>query len=77
MFSCVLCEKETVYVSNFCETCSNIKKICLIVGSNETLDILTNICIRDKQKRENKVKLEKGESIEKIKTRSQTKNIDL
>ena len=58
MFLCTLCQKETVYVSSFCNTCQEISKIIQVVGHEEALHILDNICIRDKVKRENKIKNE-------------------
>ena len=56
MFYCKLCEKETVYVSSFCEnTCRPIKNIMNVYGPKEVLDILQKVCIRDETKRQYKI----------------------
>jgi len=52
MFYCKLCEKNSVFSSNFCEeTCRPIKNIMNIYGNKEVLEILKSICINDDTKR--------------------------
>lgn len=44
-----------------CEECTQIRRIISIYGRSEILDILKRICIREKDKRENKIKFELGD----------------
>lgn len=75
MFLCLLCEKERVYISSFCDTCQNISKIVKLVGAEESHKILESIVIRDKEKRDNKLEFTKkiDKKDNKIKTRSSIK----
>jgi len=58
VFSCVLCQKETCFVSNFCETCEFIKRVCNIYGVDEVKQILERVCIRNKEQRNFKISAE-------------------
>lgn len=44
-----------------CEECIQIRRIISIYGRSEILNILKRICIREKDKRENKIKFELGD----------------
>jgi len=59
MFSCLLCEKEFLYVSRFCESCQVVKRIMNVYGSEECKEILQRVCIRDSDQRIRKINLEK------------------
>ena len=48
MFSCVLCQKETCLIYNFCENCEFIKRVCNTYGSVEVKEILERVCLRNK-----------------------------
>ena len=61
MFTCCLCQEETVYVSNMCMECSKIRRIIGLYGRSEVCNILTRVCIRDNEKREYKIKSELGD----------------
>jgi len=58
VFSCVLCQKETCFVSNFCETCEFIKRVCNIYGVDEVKQILERVCIRNTEQRNYKISAE-------------------
>jgi hypothetical protein len=55
MFVCYLCEKESVYTTFFCDSCREVKRIMNIYGSEECVNILRRVCIRDPQQREYKI----------------------
>ena len=59
MFSCYLCEINTVYTTRFCDECNLIKRMLSVYGSSECLEILKNVCLRDKTQRNNKILIEK------------------
>tara|TARA_R100000541_G_C1878830_1_gene82014 strand:- start:570 stop:821 length:252 start_codon:yes stop_codon:yes gene_type:complete len=54
-FLCYLCSEETCYTTYFCNDCNYIKRILQCYGREEIKDIVTKVCIRNKQQRENKV----------------------
>ncbi len=64
MFSCGWCEKETVYVSRFCEDCQTMKRICNIYGAKESKDILERVCIRNTEQRNYKISAELKKEIQ-------------
>ena len=47
-FNCYLCEKESVYLSWFCDDCRKIKNIMNVYGKKELLEILETTCLRNK-----------------------------
>ena len=55
MWTCYLCEKETVIMTRFCEACQETKRIFAIYGASECRDILKRVCIRGKDQREYKL----------------------
>jgi hypothetical protein len=57
MFCCVLCEKETVYISKFCEKCRKIKHY-LNLYNERVYEILDNVLSRDIEKQNNKINVE-------------------
>ena len=57
MFHCNLCEKETVYLSKFCDKCRRIKHY-LNLYDERVYTILDSVLSRDTQKQDNKIKLE-------------------
>lgn len=59
MFYCVLCEKETCYVSKFCDNCRVIKNIMNVYGYKEVKNILEKVCIRNEKQRQFKIDVEK------------------
>ena len=77
IFSCVLCEKETVITVHLCEKCRRIKHL-LNLYDDKVYTTLENCLVRnDKQinsKIDDCIKKEKEEIDNTIKTRSQTKN---
>lgn len=58
VFTCYLCEKESVILSRFCEPCKELKRILSIYGADECRNILKRVCIRGADKREYKIKQE-------------------
>ena len=59
MFHCLLCEKQTLLISRFCESCQVVKRIMNVYGSEECKEILERVCIRDTEQRMRKINLEK------------------
>ena len=65
VFQCYLCEKESVYMSWFCDDCRKIKNIMNVYGKDSVLDILNKTCLRDLQQREYKIdKIKKEVKVE-------------
>ena len=48
-FTCVLCNEETCYLSNFCDDCQVIKRITNCYGKVEVKEILKEVCLRNKK----------------------------
>lgn len=63
MFSCSLCEKETCYVSKFCDKCRRIKHY-LSLYNDRVYEVLDNVLSRTLDKQDNKVQQEIKEEIE-------------
>tara|TARA_R100000951_G_scaffold73014_1_gene61442 strand:+ start:28 stop:240 length:213 start_codon:yes stop_codon:yes gene_type:complete len=68
MFKCVLCQKETCLIYNFCENCEFIKRVCNTYGSVEVKEILERVCLRNKAQMNFKITKELKDEIEKKKT---------
>jgi len=64
MWSCVLCESETCYVSRFCDNCQTIKRILNVYGANEVKNILERVCIRNTEQRNYKISAELKKEIQ-------------
>tara|TARA_R110001599_G_C12185572_1_gene654448 strand:- start:537 stop:809 length:273 start_codon:yes stop_codon:yes gene_type:complete len=47
VFSCYLCEKESVYTTWFCDDCRKVKHIMNCYGKEGVLSILNKTCLRD------------------------------
>ena len=58
VFNCTLCEQETVYLSNHCESCREIKNIINVYGYIEVLKILKRVCLRTATQQDHKIKVE-------------------
>tara|TARA_E500000318_G_scaffold13276_1_gene12402 strand:- start:20353 stop:20619 length:267 start_codon:yes stop_codon:yes gene_type:complete len=58
VFTCYLCEKESVILTRFCEPCNELRRILSIYGAEECRDILKRVCIRGVEQREYKIKKE-------------------
>jgi len=58
VFTCYLCEKETVYLTRFCSPCNELKRILAIYGAEECRDILKRVCIRGQDQRDYKISAE-------------------
>ncbi len=63
MFSCNLCEKETCYLSRYCEKCQAVKRIMNVYGSDEVLAILNRVCLRNSEQVGYKISAELKEEI--------------
>jgi len=55
MLSCLLCQAETCYVSNFCPDCETIKRIVNVYGKLEVKEILETVCLRTKKQQKYKI----------------------
>jgi len=73
MFQCYLCEKESCYVSYFCDDCREIKNIMNVYGRKEVLDIVKTCTMRNKSQIKNKIEMVKKEQESAPVTRSQKK----
>ena len=73
MFSCYLCEKESCYVSFFCDDCREIKNIMNVYGRKEVLDIVKTCTMRNKTQIKNKIDIVKKDQESAPITRSQKK----
>ena len=49
MFSCYLCEKESVFTTYFCDDCRKIKNIMNVYSKRDVLNILEQVCLRNKK----------------------------
>ena len=65
MLSCYLCEKETCYVSKFCDDCRVIKNIMNVYGYKEVRQILERVCIRTEEQRNYKITVENKKKVNK------------
>ena len=63
MFTCSLCEKETCYVSKFCDKCRRIKHY-LNLYEDRVYEVLDNVLSRTLDKQDNKIQAEIKEEIE-------------
>ena len=64
MFSCVLCERETVYTCYLCNKCRRIKHL-INLYENRVYNVLENVLVRNKEGEANKVGIELKKDIEK------------
>ncbi len=63
IFSCQLCEKETCYLSRYCEKCRKIKHY-LSLYNDRVYEVLDNVLSREVDKQNNKIKVELKKEIE-------------
>ena len=63
MFVCTLCEKETCYLSRYCEKCRKIKHY-LSLYNDRVYEVLDNVLSREVEKQNNKIKVELKKEIE-------------
>ena len=61
MFNCYLCPSAEWTGSGLCSTCHKIRDIIACYSSEEVLESLQELYLREKDKVENKVKKEKSE----------------
>ncbi len=78
MFSCTLCEKETVYWYHLCDKCRKVKHY-ISLYDDRVYDVLDAVLAREVDKQDNKIELEirkeiatKEQAIKKKKIRSNT-----
>ena len=64
MFHCLLCEKESCYVSRFCPKCRALKHLILLY-QDRVFNIVNEVLCRSEDKQDNKIKLEIKKEIEK------------
>jgi predicted RNase H-like nuclease (RuvC/YqgF family) len=63
IFCCQLCEKETCYLSRYCEKCRKIKHY-LNLYHDRVYEVLDNVLSREVEKQNNKIKVELKKEIE-------------
>lgn len=64
MFSCKLCERETVFTTSICEGCRKIRHYMNIYTPKRVYEILDNVLSREEDKQDNKIKEEIKDEIE-------------
>ncbi len=57
MFSCILCERETMYVNKFCDKCRRIKHL-INLYEDRVYEVLEEVLVRTEDKQDNKIKEE-------------------
>ena len=77
MWSCALCEEETVIITKLCPKCRNVKHLMSAYSRERIYEVLESVLKRTEDKQNNKIDYEikkEKESIEnKINTRSKCK----
>jgi len=63
IFNCTLCEKETCYLSRYCNKCRKIKHY-LSLYDDRVYEVLDNVLSREVEKQNNKIKVELKKEIE-------------
>jgi len=63
VFSCLLCEFETCYVSRFCPKCRALKHLILLHG-DRVHEIVNEVLCRTEEKQNNKIKQQLNKEIE-------------
>lgn len=53
VFTCYLCNEETVYTKYYCATCEKTKRIVNVYGKEKVLEILEKVCLRKSEKLQN------------------------
>jgi glutaredoxin len=66
MFSCLLCEKETVLTTRLCDKCRRIKHL-LNLYENRVYEVLENVLVRNEEDQKLKESQEISKDIEKKK----------
>ena len=66
MFSCVLCEKETVITTHLCEKCRRVKHL-INLYQDRVYDVLENVLVRNEEGQQKKESQEITKDIEKKK----------
>lgn len=66
MFSCVLCERETVILYHLCEKCRRVKHL-INLYENRVYEVLENVLVRNEEGQQKKEGQEINKDIEKKK----------
>ena len=53
VFTCYLCNEESVYTKYYCPTCEKTKRIVNVYGKEKVLEILEKVCLRKSEKLQN------------------------
>lgn len=73
--SCILCERETCYVSRFCIKCRRVKHL-LNLYEDRVYEVLENVLVRAEDKQDNKIKVELKREIQTKECNLRNKEID-
>ena len=65
MWSCKLCENETVYVTHLCDKCRRVKHLLNLYG-DRVYDVLESVLVRSESGQTHKIKTELKVEKEKI-----------
>jgi len=80
MFSCTLCEINSVYTASLCEECRKIKHMMTCYTPERVIEVLDRVLMRTPSKQELKIdvelKTEKVQIEKKIITRSRVEKLD-
>tara|TARA_R110002153_G_scaffold102214_1_gene238833 strand:- start:466 stop:705 length:240 start_codon:yes stop_codon:yes gene_type:complete len=64
VFKCYLCSENSVYLSFFCEPCTETRRILQVYGAEETRNIIKRVCVRDNAQRSYKISSELKKEIQ-------------
>ena len=73
VFSCILCEKETCYISNLCTNCRRVKHL-ISVYDTKVYDVLEDVLVRGNKGIINKCKKKLEEEKQNVEDRLEETN---
>lgn len=70
MFSCTLCEKESCYISKFCDKCRRVKHLLNLYG-DDVYNTLETVLVRNKSQQNHKINTVYTKTLQKIREKEQ------
>uniref|UniRef100_A0A6C0IVB0 Uncharacterized protein n=1 Tax=viral metagenome TaxID=1070528 RepID=A0A6C0IVB0_9ZZZZ len=70
MFSCTLCEKESCYLSKFCDKCRRVKHLLNLYG-DDVYNTLETVLVRSKSQQNHKINTVYTKTLQKIQQKEQ------
>jgi hypothetical protein len=78
-FTCLLCEKESCYVSKWCDKCHRLKRTIALYG-DDVIEAVEKVFIRDKNQQNFKISTQLKKEIEnkkKVLEKSKTNSVSM